>query len=350
MLKKALSRYALGLGLAAAAPFAAFAQSDAVVTKQYEDGGVYEGTYKDGKQHGQGTYRLPNGYEYSGEWVEGEIRGMGTARFPNGSVYEGEFARASPTAWARSPSPTAAHTKANGPRARSPARASRSTPTACATKAGSATRARRLRPDGEPERLCLRRRVGQRDQGRQGPDRVSRRRGLRGRSRARPARGRRHADHARRADLHRPVGRGRSTAQARSPSPTATSTRARSPPASGRAGKVTYANGDVYEGAFENDQRHGQGTFTGTDGYTYVGQWQNGRIEGTGRVTYPDGSVYEGTFATTSPTAPERSSIRTGTPTRATGSRGDRGRGGPPIRTVWSTRASSRTPRTTARA
>ena len=42
---------------------AAFAQSGEVVLKQYEDGGVYEGTFKDGKQDGIGTYRLPNGYE-----------------------------------------------------------------------------------------------------------------------------------------------------------------------------------------------------------------------------------------------------------------------------------------------
>ncbi len=44
-----------------------------VETKQYDDGGIYEGTFLDGKQHGTGTYRLPNGYEYTGEWIEGEI-------------------------------------------------------------------------------------------------------------------------------------------------------------------------------------------------------------------------------------------------------------------------------------
>ncbi len=64
--------------------------------KQYDDGGVYEGTFKDGKQDGIGTYRLPNGYEYTGAWVDGEIRGQGVARFPNGSVYEGAFAKGKP--------------------------------------------------------------------------------------------------------------------------------------------------------------------------------------------------------------------------------------------------------------
>ena len=57
----------------------AIAQSGAVELKQYEDGGVYEGTFQNGKQHGIGTYRLPNGYEYTGAWVDGEIRGQGTA-------------------------------------------------------------------------------------------------------------------------------------------------------------------------------------------------------------------------------------------------------------------------------
>jgi hypothetical protein len=72
------------------------AQDGEVETKQYDDGGIYEGTFKDGLQHGTGTYTLPNGYEYTGEWIAGEIKGRGVARFPNGSVYEGEFARGKP--------------------------------------------------------------------------------------------------------------------------------------------------------------------------------------------------------------------------------------------------------------
>ena len=74
----------------------AVAQEGQVQTKQYDDGGIYEGTFKDGLQHGTGTYTLPNGYEYVGDWVEGEIRGKGVARFPNGSVYEGEFTKGKP--------------------------------------------------------------------------------------------------------------------------------------------------------------------------------------------------------------------------------------------------------------
>ena len=32
--------------------------------KQYETGGIYEGEFLDGKQHGKGKYSLPNGYKY----------------------------------------------------------------------------------------------------------------------------------------------------------------------------------------------------------------------------------------------------------------------------------------------
>ena len=46
-----------------------------VLTKEYDNGGVYEGEFLDGRQHGIGTYKLPNGYEYSGAWVEGRIEG-----------------------------------------------------------------------------------------------------------------------------------------------------------------------------------------------------------------------------------------------------------------------------------
>ena len=53
-------------------------------TKEYDSGAVYEGQFKDGKQHGQGTYTAPDGYQYTGEWLEGVIQGKGKAQFPNG--------------------------------------------------------------------------------------------------------------------------------------------------------------------------------------------------------------------------------------------------------------------------
>ena len=76
--------------------FTAAAQDGRIISKQYDDGGVYEGTLKNGLQDGIGTYRLPNGYEYTGAWVLGEILGQGEAHFPNGAVYQGHFAKGKP--------------------------------------------------------------------------------------------------------------------------------------------------------------------------------------------------------------------------------------------------------------
>jgi hypothetical protein len=146
----------------------AAAQSEAVVTKQYEDGGVYEGTFKDGRQHGQGTYRLPNGYEYSGEWVEGEIRGQGIARFPNGSVYEGAFAAGKPEGQGKITFADGGTYEGEWARRPDHRQGVASMPTACATRAGSGTRSTTAGPDGRPQRLCLRRRLGRGRQGRQG--------------------------------------------------------------------------------------------------------------------------------------------------------------------------------------
>ena len=90
-----MKRLILALCLAAA-PMGALAQDGQVQTKQYDDGGIYEGSFRGGLQHGEGTYRLPNGYEYTGAWDDGEIKGEGVARFPNGSVYQGNFSKGKP--------------------------------------------------------------------------------------------------------------------------------------------------------------------------------------------------------------------------------------------------------------
>ena len=76
----------LALSLALSMGSVALAQDSQVISTQDEIGGVYEGTFRGGLQHGTGIYRLPNGYEYSGDWLDGEIVGQGVARFPNGSV------------------------------------------------------------------------------------------------------------------------------------------------------------------------------------------------------------------------------------------------------------------------
>lgn len=46
---------------------AQIAPAQEVITKQYDDGGLYKGTFTDGKQDGYGSYKLPSGYEYEGQ-------------------------------------------------------------------------------------------------------------------------------------------------------------------------------------------------------------------------------------------------------------------------------------------
>ena len=68
-----------------------------VQLKQYSNGGIYEGEFLNGKQHGQGKYISADGYEYSGQWVNGIIEGLGTAKYSDGSIYTGSFIGGKPT-------------------------------------------------------------------------------------------------------------------------------------------------------------------------------------------------------------------------------------------------------------
>ena len=59
MTYRRIAPIAVSAGLVFALPAAA--QDGTVQTKQYEDGGIYEGTFKDGLQQGNGNYTMPNG-------------------------------------------------------------------------------------------------------------------------------------------------------------------------------------------------------------------------------------------------------------------------------------------------
>lgn len=61
-------------------------------------------------------------------------------------------------------------------------------------------------------------------------------------------------------------------------------------------GKLTYENGDVYKGHFENGVFEGEGTFTSKSGWTYKGEFKAGQPNGQGTLTAQDGKVYTGTF------------------------------------------------------
>jgi hypothetical protein len=68
-------------------------------------------------------------------------------------------------------------------------------------------------------------------------------------------------------------------------------------------GKMTYANGDVYEGDYKDGIRHGKGKYTYANGDVYEGDfedqkfwedWRDGTPHGKGKKTYTDGRVEEG--------------------------------------------------------
>ena len=54
-------------------------------------GYTYVGEFKDGKAHGQGTLKYPNGGEYIGGYKNGKRHGLGTFNMANGDIYVGEF-------------------------------------------------------------------------------------------------------------------------------------------------------------------------------------------------------------------------------------------------------------------
>ena len=59
-------------------------------------------------------------------------------------------------------------------------------------------------------------------------------------------------------------------------------------------GLFTYSSGCVYKGSYEKDYRNGIGTFLWEDGESYVGSWMKDKRHGQGKRTYNDGTVKEG--------------------------------------------------------
>lgn len=73
--------------------------------KVWKDGGCsYEGDWVDGRQHGEGVYRCPNGYTRTGSYRNGKPHGRSVVVFPDGQRYEGlwsEGERIDPAAYIR---------------------------------------------------------------------------------------------------------------------------------------------------------------------------------------------------------------------------------------------------------
>jgi len=61
-------------------------------------------------------------------------------------------------------------------------------------------------------------------------------------------------------------------------------------------GKMTYADGDVYEGEWKNNKKSGNGKMTFKNNSSYEGKWRSDNINGFGVYKYYNGDVYEGLF------------------------------------------------------
>ena len=64
------------------------------------------------------------------------------------------------------------------------------------------------------------------------------------------------------------------------------------------AGKMTYNNGDKFEGFWKNDKATGLGIMTYANGDNYRGSWANGKRQGIGKIQYnkEDGRIYNGNW------------------------------------------------------
>lgn len=61
-------------------------------------------------------------------------------------------------------------------------------------------------------------------------------------------------------------------------------------------GVLTWTDGSSYDGGWANNNMDGHGIFTWRNGHTYTGRWHDNYMNGEGRYTWPDGTFYEGQY------------------------------------------------------
>jgi hypothetical protein len=59
-------------------------------------------------------------------------------------------------------------------------------------------------------------------------------------------------------------------------------------------GTMKFANGDKYEGGWEDGKMHGEGTIKFANRDECFGRWKNSKMNGCGTLTYSNGEKYEG--------------------------------------------------------
>ncbi len=61
-------------------------------TSGLKKGEVYEGQWRDGKQHGHGIYTWADKRRYEGQWLDGKRHGRGIIWYQDGQVFDGLWA------------------------------------------------------------------------------------------------------------------------------------------------------------------------------------------------------------------------------------------------------------------
>jgi len=61
-------------------------------------------------------------------------------------------------------------------------------------------------------------------------------------------------------------------------------------------GTLTFSDGQTYTGSWKNDLNHGKGIYTWPSGDTYDGDWKNGNEHGKGIYTWHNGNKYIGEY------------------------------------------------------
>jgi hypothetical protein len=62
-------------------------------------------------------------------------------------------------------------------------------------------------------------------------------------------------------------------------------------------GKMAYGDGSLYKGQWYNSKRHGRGAYRFCDGSKYKGEFAEDKIHGVGQLIWPDGSKFSGEWS-----------------------------------------------------
>jgi len=66
-------------------------------------------------------------------------------------------------------------------------------------------------------------------------------------------------------------------------------------------GMGSYTNGNKYVGEYKNGKKHGQGVYTWANGDKYAGEFSGGMEHGEGTYTWAEGNKYVGKFKENNP-------------------------------------------------